>query len=1030
MSRTKTNHLKAWRLKPWLLTGASALAATAIAGAAAAQDGASPEEAAAVEEVVVVGSQIKGARVTGTLPVTVLETEDIEAAAPMSGDEMFRAIPQAGDVSFNEGRTTGGINDARGDTASINLRGLGTGNTLMLLNGRRMVLHPAIQVENLVPVTTVNTNAIPVAGVRRIEVLRDGASAIYGTDAVAGVINTVLKNNFQGVSAEVEASKTEDSDQKEYEFDFELGRDFNDGKTNISLFGSYRQRDALWATERDFSRSSDLRPLVANTPFAGDSDFDNRSSDTVWGEFQRLTTSFAASTTTASYNGTSFTTSGIFHVQPATNDGCIVPLAGGVCYDNSTLSTTTSDNNLRYDVNRDRTLQGEVERLNLFAFANHQFDNGMEAFAEIGYYHSDHWSQREQDTNLANQRLIIPITGYWNPFGPTGSPNRLPNLTGVATTGVPIELLDYRPVDAGPQTVQVEQSVERYLGGLRGEWRGFDWESAVMYSRAETTDNMRSISLTLFQQALSRTTPDAYNPFNGGDPTDPTQGDSTPNPTAVTSGFIVPVIRQSHTSMALWDFKVSKPDLFALPGGDVGVAAGVELRRETYGDDRDHRLDGTTTFTDLAGVTAGSDVMGVSPTPDTSGARNVQSAYLEFAIPVVGPEQQIPLVKELNMQVAGRFENYSVFGSVAKPKVALSWVPFEGVRFRGAWSQGFRAPSLPQQYERGIMRSNTRTDWIRCEAQLRQGLIANFDACGQSQSVVSNRSGSTDLDPEESENFTAGVVLQPQFIPAEFGRLTFTLDYWKVEQTDLIGILGDSNQITLDYLLRTQGSSNPNVVRAAPTPADDTLFNSGVTGLASAGRIVEVIDNYRNLGPREVDGIDIGVFYEIDDTPFGDFDLKLNFAKLMTFYQTPGPEQQLLLDAQDAGLIDATITIPGAESLIEQNGRPEWRASGTLTWRKGNWGAGWFTSYVGPVNDTSAALADGTTWRVESMQTHNLYVQYTFEGDSWLDGMRVRVGARNIFDEAPPLADADIGYIGDLHSPRGRVTYVSLRKRF
>jgi outer membrane receptor for ferrienterochelin and colicin len=116
----------------------------------------------------------------------VVGEKEIIATGAVSGDELFRSIPQAGDVQFQEARTTGNLNDARGDVASLNLRSLGTGNTLMLLNGRRSVLHPGTQTENFVPVTTPNTNAIPVSGVKRVELLLDGASAIYGTDAIGG----------------------------------------------------------------------------------------------------------------------------------------------------------------------------------------------------------------------------------------------------------------------------------------------------------------------------------------------------------------------------------------------------------------------------------------------------------------------------------------------------------------------------------------------------------------------------------------------------------------------------------------------------------------------------------------------------------------------------------------------------------------------------------------------------------------------------------------------------------------------------
>lgn len=1013
------------------LLGSISLLASATAAMAQDSPADAPQTAADVqdestEEVVVIGSQIKGADVAGALPVTVLNEDDIAAVAATTGDELFRSIPQAGDVAFNESRDAGGINDARGDTASINLRALGTGNTLVLLNGRRMVLHPGTQAENLVPVQSVNTNAIPVLGVRRVEVLLDGAAAIYGSDAVAGVINTVLKDNFRGLRTTAEIGFTEDSGQVEAEFAFEAGHRFNGGKSNIALFGSYNHRDALYARERRNSQSADLRPLMVGTPWQGDTDFDNTSTDSIWGEFQRLTNSFVASTTTASVNGTSLTSSGIFHIQPNTNDGCIAatPYAG-TCWDNSSLSTASTDNNLKYDINDVRTIQGRNDRINLFGFFNHEFDNGLEFFAEAGWYRADYQSQREQDTSLASQRLIIPANGFYNPFGPTTSAYRIPGLTGVATTGVPIELIDYRPVDAGPLVVNVRNDTTRFLAGFRGEVLGFDFDSAALYSRARTADSMRTVSLTRFQEALSRTDASAYNPFNGGDPRNPGRYDSTPNPQSTIDSFMVDIGRVSTSELAMADFKISKNDLFALPGGRVGMAAGIEFRHETFADDRDDRLDGTIVFTALDGSSNGSDTMGASPTPDSSGSRDTISGFLEFAVPLVAPSMNVPLIHSLDLQLAGRVESYQGFNTVAKPKVAASWYPFANLQLRGSWSQGFRAPNLPQLFENGIQRSNTRTDWVKCEADFRAGRITNFDACTRSQGVVSNRSGSQSLTPEESDNLSVGGTFQLNM--GKLGRLTFTADYWEIRQKNVIGLFGDANALTLDYLLRTQGSSNPNVQRADPTPQE--ILDFAGTGLAPVGRVIQVIDNYTNLSPRAVRGYDLGVYYQVKNTGIGDFSARINAARLLEFYQVPGPAAQALIDAQAAGDIDPTISIAGAQSIIEQNGRPKWRASASVTWRYDGFGIGYYGGYVGEVDDTSASLADGTRFRVDDYMTHSLYAQYEVDGGP-MDSLRLRVGARNLFNTAAPLADNSNGYIGDLYGNRGRQIYFSVSKRF
>lgn len=1014
-----------------ILLGSVSLIATVSAAFAqtATPQPAEPEgdTSKSIEEIVVIGSQIKGLQPAGMLPVVVMDQDSIEATAATSGDDLLRSIPQAGDVGFNESRDSGGINDARGDTASINLRALGTGNTLVLLNGRRMVLHPGTQTENLVPVQSVNANAIPVLGVERVEVLLDGAAALYGSDAVAGVINTVLKTDFEGLLVSGETAITDNSDQWEHRLSFQAGHTFNEGRTNISVFGSFLHRDPLYAHERAQSRSRDLRPFFEGTQWEGDTDFDNRTSDTMWGEFARLTNSYNRSTTTARVNGQALTTSGVFHVQPDTNEGCIAAAGPGTCYDNSTLATLGSDNNLRYDSNADRTVMGEVERLNLFAFLNHEFEGGIEFYGEAGYYRSDYNALYETETALANQRMIIPANGYWNPFGPAGSPNRIEGLTGVSNDGVPLELLDYRPIDVGPQKVNVVNETTRFLGGLRGTLGRFDWDSALLYSRARTNDTMRTISATLFQEALARTDETAYNPFNGGDPLDPSRRDSTPNPSSVTEGMLVDVSRISTTTLTMADFKLSRPDLLELPGGGLGMAAGVEYRRESFKDDRDDRLDGTIVFTALDGTVHGSDVLGASPTPDTKGARDVFSAFLEFAVPIVSPDMDIPGIHSIDLQLAGRYEHYDTFGGVAKPKVALSYHPVKWLQLRGAWSQGFRAPNLPQQYEQGVQRSNSRNDWILCEADLRAGRISNFEECGRGRSTVSNRSGSLELEPEESDNLTLGVTVQPP-LPSGWGRLTLTADWWQIKQKQVIGLFGDSNALTLDYLMRLQGSHNPLVQRVDPTPEDIADFEG--TGLTPVGDVIQVIDNYTNLSPRTVRGLDLGFYYQVRTKNLGNFSLRVNAARLLKFHQKPGELQQMLLDAQAAGTIPPSITITGAESLIEQDGRPKWRGTATLTWRLGNWGAGYYGNYIGKVEDNSASMVDGTRLQIDSFLTHNIYGQYTFDRKGPLGGLRLRLGVRNLTNNMPPVADQSFGYIGDLHSIRGRVFYTSLQKRF
>ncbi|HSX55563.1 MAG TPA: TonB-dependent receptor, partial [Sphingomonas sp.] len=451
-----------------------------------------------------------------------------------------------------------------------------------------------------------------------------------------------------------------------------------------------------------------------------------------------------------------------------------------------------------------------------------------------------------------------------------------------------------------------------------------------------------------------------------------------------------------------------------------------EFRHETFADDRDPRLDGTIAFVALDGSSNGSDTMGASPTPDSKGSRDTFSAFLELAVPVIGPDMDIPLVRSLDLQLAGRMESYQGFGTVAKPKVALSWYPIPNLQFRGSWSQGFRAPNLPQLFENGIQRSNTRSDWIRCEADKRHTNATTFPASCNTQPIVSNRSGSQDLEPETSDSLSLGATAQFNF-GSKGGRLTVTADYWEIRQDNVIGLFGDTNALTLDYLLRLQGSSNPNVQRAAPTQDDIDQFAG--TGLAPVGDVIQVIDNYTNLSPRKVRGYDLGLYYQVKDTAFGDLSFRVNAARLLEFFQVPGPITQTLVDAQKAGTIPVVVNIVGAENLIKENGRPKWRASASVTWRSGEWGAGYYTSYVGSVRDTSVTLSDGTNFPVDPLMTHSLYLQFEPDGGV-LDNTRFRIGARNIGNALAPIADGSNGYIGDLYGNRGRQIYASVSKRF
>jgi iron complex outermembrane recepter protein len=996
-------------MRAGLLIGCSIFVATPLFAQSATTSDQPEAETETKEAIVVVGSRIEGSKIAETLPVSVLSEDRIAATGSVSGDDLFRSIPQAGDVQFQEARTTGNLNDARGDNASINLRSVGTGNTLVLVNGRRMILTPGTQTENFVPVQTANTNSLPVGATRRIEVLRDGAAAVYGADAVAGVVNVVTDDRYQGLRFDMRYGSADGTSERtgaiKAGFKTKTGGRF-------TLFGSFTKRTPLFASERPFAASENHMPKLVGTPWEADTGFDNRSTSSPWGAFVASPVTSVRQTigtATAQLTSTAATTLGIFHIQPTANTAasCLsTVINGNLCIRSAGVSSV-----LRYDENPDRTIRGGLDRINLFSTFRQEIGS-VELFGELGYYNAKLEGQREQSAPISSAVITVPATNYYNPFGPTTlngatNPNRLPGLVGVPTTGLALRISNYRPVDTGPRTFVVTDDSIRSLLGVRGEWGNFKWDSAVSYSWARTDDNTKNaVSNTLFQAALARSTPDAYNPFNGGSQTNYSIGDGTPSDAATIQSFLVDVHRISTTSLGTLDFRISNSDIFSLPAGGVGFASGVEARRETYSDNRDDRLDGTTTYTDsVTGIRYGTDIMGASPAPDVKARRTVVSAYAELAVPVISEDMDIPLVQSIDLQFAARDEHYSDFGNVFKSKVAGAWTMIDGIKFRSAWSQNFRAPNLAQFYSAGTQVANNRRDFAACR-------LNSLTTCAN-VSTLEVRSGNQNLTPENGETLSAGIIIQP------FNNLTFTADYWSLRSKGVIGLQGAQNQILFDLLERLGGRSNPNVVRLA------------TAGTQAIGTIDYVKDDYFNLGLRELEGLDFGVSYDVRNTLLGSFNIDINASKLLKYEQSASEMQAQLIAANAAGTLGTGVTITQAGSQIKANGNPEWRMSGNLTWKSGPMSAGVLVNYVGSVFDTGTIKVADQFFKLPSVTTVNTYVQYRAGKDQGaFSGTRFRLGARNLFDKQPPLASTNYGFLGSLHDAVGRFVYFELSKEF
>ena len=947
-----------------------------------------------VEEVVVVGSQIKGAKITGALPVSIISADDMDALGVDSGDELLDNIAELGQNTFNQNEFSGGYNASRGDVGAFNLRDIGTGNTLTLLNGRRLITSPGYQTEPILggsmPVMTTNSNAIPVYGAERVEILRDGASAIYGADALAGVINTVLKTDFVGLNIRFKASAYDAYQAQDNKVSIQWGKDFDN--TNISLYFDTYRRDPIKGFEDPKWLAQDARVSPGLGEFDG----------TAWDDTSWRNTNAASQYGVWHGGGSRY-----LRVVPDTGSCTYTGASNG---NGTCVSTTTSSSSaVRAQYNTTRWMRPDLERNNLFVFINTELDNGIEAYSEIGFYNSLATQQLYGGTTLGagscartgscTQPLLVPLSNYWLNQLVDSSGNKLVESSQI-TNG--LGLFKARNRFDTPRGYDSHRTTLRLLQGLRGSMGDWDWDAAVLWSQAKSKQNNSGRqSLTLLNEALALSTPDAYNPFCG-----PNCNDESP--------FTIDIVRGNSTSLYMFDFKASTPELFDLPAGPVGMLVGFESRKESYQDKRDPRINGEITYTVPAGPKTGetfpiiSDIVNSSATPDSSGSRTTYSLFSELAIPVH---------ETVDAQLAIRHEDSSDYGDATVGKFAIGWQPIDQVKLRYSASETFRAPALILVNEGFLGRSSSTTDHL-----LRYVAGDNIDDDYYSMQRVTE--GNPGLQPELGENESIGIVLEP------INNLIITMDKWSIETEDTVGIFGMTNAILLDTLMRIEGgasecSGNPNVIRNS-VPSDAVTWPSN---LCPAGLVQQVLDYYVNTDTRLIEGMDTSIIYSID-TDYGDFGLKLVNVHYDTKNQEAGGDALLLSQAgQPGGLLDGLAPVRGVDNLLGLNGSIEDKYTMKMSWRKGPYevllsGTHWDEFYESAHVETIDGVRE--MWVVDAMSMLNLTLGYKFKND-----LRVRLQVKNIEDERAPLADETFSmYWGDLHTDFGRNYNIEFYKKF
>lgn len=829
-----------------------------------------------VEEIVVTGSRIaRASDFESPSPVLTVDRASIEKSGYSNLQQLMEKLPANGQGAFS---TRGNNQDSSANgAASISLRGLGADYTLVLVNGRRVAINSFAE-----SVTTnfVDINSIPVAAVERVEVLKDGSSAVYGSDAVAGVVNVILRKDFQGFELSAGyGSVTEGSyDEKTLSAVWGMG----DDDTNVTLIFDYFNNSTLSNSERGYFGTANQTPR-------GGEDF--RSSRGYPGRFI--------------VNGTT-------RIDPACPAGSV---AGQTCL---------------YDFGPWNLLIPEAERTGLMLLAHQDIGSAMEVFTEIGVQHNNSIAQGAPTPLDETAGLTVPVNHPNNPY------------VGATSIGVG----RYRTVDAGARQWDIESDNLRGVLGLRGTFNDWSWEVAGQRARGKTEQSGdRSMGWVRTDFLQTEINAGRYNPFGG-----------VQNPQSVIDAITTSLVRRGKSDLTMFDAELGG-DLFELPGGMVKMAAGAEYREESVSDIPDDQFQ--------RGLIFGTEAV------SASGARDSWAAFLEFSVPVI---------ENLELSLAVRYDDYSDFGNSTNPKLAVRWAPIDQLAFRASWGTGFRAPSLAQI---GLGPSESSQFFIDT-----YGCADNTVYCASTDYNLVF-SGNPDLQAEESESLNVGVAWQPM------DRVEITLDYWDLKIEDKI------DTVPFGYLYTNSCNVQSSTVctRGAPLPGD------------TLGPLQTINTTFENIDEESLSGIDLGASYATD-LGAGTLSLGMNYSHLLEFDR---------VELNSAGTAFVTRGLAGEYEY------PEDRAMLWGDFGNDTWGIYASVNYVGSFQDTPDANFDGTldydtvdTPDVGDFTTVNLQFRYT-----GIDNLQLLLGLDNAFDEKPPFAvgngDDDLyGYVQSQHNPRGQ----------
>jgi len=671
----------------------SILAGSALfAGNVQAQEVSAPAEKA--QRVEITGSNIKRTDKEGTSPIQSITAKEIRESGAATVADLLKKVPALGggnaldslDGSFSRG------------IATASLRGLGSSSTLILLNGRRM--SPAAYANpNNGQSTLYDLNSIPVSALERVDIFKDGASAVYGSDAIAGVINFITKQDFEGaqISGSGSANGNGKFGRQKANVFAGIGNFANDG---YNVFGtidySHRDRTAL-QDARGWERAQyqDINALLG--PY-----YSAVSSSPIF--FKEKSPGTASFVTSGAYPNPSIVNK--LNCDPSQQ------LVGGPQYNMTASNYLTGRTFCNYNGNPFLEAQGAAEDISLLSRGQFRINADTSAFAEFAYTQSERkYTGVSRTIDGRSITTTFPQIGAGNSFQailPVGHPdNPFPDARAAL-------LYRFENIPGGSKNVN---DATRALAGVKGSNFNWDWETAVLYNRVKREETMFGfIQLDAVQKLITQ--------------------NRTIAQVAADPGISRPLVNRNSAEIAQWDGKAST-EFGKLGGGAIGFATGLELRKE--------KMQLTPDPTSASG-----NILGLA-NQFVSGERNVSSAFVEL---------RTPFAKNFEMDFAGRYDKYPNLKGSFTPKVGAKWTPSDTFALRGTYAEGFRAPALNQVTKGGTQYFlNGLSDPIRCPNGVNAAPGADQLDCSKSISGVAI--SNPQLKPETSKSMTVGMILSP-----------------------------------------------------------------------------------------------------------------------------------------------------------------------------------------------------------------------------------------------------------------------------